>query len=143
MLHVSLEFLLRKVIRILKIHTKLLIKPDLPFVVKVIDDLISPHFLAAWTRADEETVLAGIWFVSPLANRYDKDICHPLEDDAYWRVAFACDVLNLRSESLVILTPFTMLSSDTPRNIRPPDELAKATISFASESDTNSSNSIK
>jgi len=143
LLQVSLESLLRKVVRILKIHTELLIKPDLSFMVIVIDNLISSQFLAAWTCADEETILAGVCFVGSLANRYDKGICQPFEGDAYRRVAFACNVLNLRSKSVGDVDPFSIPSSDTPRNIRSPDELVQATISFASESDIDSLNSIR
>jgi hypothetical protein len=75
----------------------------------VSDLVISPvnSFNIPWwiSRADEETVLAGVWFVGSLSNRYDKNIYNRLEGDAYRRVAFACNILNMGSESVGDVDP--------------------------------------
>ena len=76
-------------------------------MVKVIDNLVTSQFLAAWTRADEETVLAGVWFVDSLVNRYDKGIYQLLKSDVYRRIAFACNVLNPGSESVGDVDPIS------------------------------------
>lgn len=107
LLQVSLESLIRKVVRMLKIHAELLIKPDIPFVVNIIGNLVTSQFPFAWTRADEETVLAGAWFVDSLANRYDKGIYQLLKSDVYRRIAFACNALNPGSESVGDVDPIS------------------------------------